>query len=174
MFHGHGGEIEGFASRYLYSREADLGIAVAINRNGDANAVADELLRLLLGPQDTAPKNPLTYPIPDSLKERFTGFYEFKSPKSELIAFSDRMLAGLILDFQSDKLITRTILGKERDTLFYAGNNQFYRQHEGEPSILLIDTGGPKPAMWINDNYTERESRLKRIVIFFGLLVSLV
>ncbi len=37
-----------------------------------------------------APENRVTYPIPDSLKEKFSGFYEFKSPKSDLLGFSER------------------------------------------------------------------------------------
>ena len=171
-FQGHGGEINGFAARYVYSKAADLGIAVAINRNGNANDLVDEILNDLLGNQEIAFEKREIVPIPESLKNEFAGFYEFKSPKSKLLAFSDRMLAGLILDFQEDKLITRTLLGKAKDTLYYAGSHQFYLNNEGVPSAMLIASTVGKPAFWINDNYTEKESRVKRMVIFFGLLLS--
>ncbi|MDW3652136.1 MAG: serine hydrolase domain-containing protein [Bacteroidia bacterium] len=172
LFHGHGGQIEGFTSRYVYSKEADIGVAVAINRNGNANELIDEILRHLLGNQNHAPKGRLTYAIPDSIKNKFSGFYEFNSPKSELIGFTDKMLAGLILDFQKEKLITRTLLGKAKDTLYYAGNNQFYVNNEGVPSAILIETDSEEAVFWINDHYTEKKSRLKRLLIFFGLLFS--
>jgi len=54
LFHGHGGGIDGFSSRYVYSRAADIGVAVAINREGNATAVVDEILNLLLGTQNKA------------------------------------------------------------------------------------------------------------------------
>lgn len=174
LFHGHGGQIDGFTSRYVYSRAADLGIAISINRNGNANDLVDEILDYLLGKEIPAPANRITQPIPESLKEQFAGFYEFKSPKSNLLAFSDRMLAGLQLDFQKDKIITRTILGKAKDTLFYAGNNQFYVNNEGLASTMLIESDGGKSAFWVNENYTEKESRTKRLILFFGLLISLL
>ncbi|GAB5550507.1 MAG: hypothetical protein Sapg2KO_00980 [Saprospiraceae bacterium] len=172
LFHGHNGQIEGFTSRYVYSRAADIGVAVSINRNGDANDLLDEILSQLFGVQNQAPKDRVTYPIPDSIKTKFSGFYEFNSPRSQLLAFSDKMLAGLILDFQNEKLITRTLLGKAKDTLFYAGNNQFYLNNEGAPSVILIAKDAEKPALWVNDHYTEKSSRSKRLIIFFGLLLS--
>lgn len=174
LFHGHGGEIDGFASRYMYSRDADLGIAVSINRNGNANEMVDEILNSLLGKQKNASANRVTYPIPETLKEKFSGFYEFKSPKSELTSFTDRMLAGLQLDFKKDKIIAKTMLGRPKYTLWYAGNNQFYVADEGVPSAMLIASDVAKEVFWINDNYTEKESRTKRAFLFFGLLISVL
>ncbi|MEO0788090.1 MAG: serine hydrolase domain-containing protein [Bacteroidota bacterium] len=172
LFHGHGGQIDGFAARYLYSREADLGVAIAINRNGNENAVIDKILDLIIQELHYDPSQRLVLPIPDSLKVAFGGFYEFTSPKSELIAFTDRMLAGISLDFQADKIVTRTLLGKAKDSLWYAGNNQFYLNNEGEPSAMLLRSDSGNPVLWIKDSYTERKSRTKRIAIFFGLLFS--
>ncbi|MDH7445976.1 serine hydrolase domain-containing protein [Aquimarina sp. 2201CG14-23] len=172
LFHGHGGQIDGFAARYIYSREADLGIAIAINRNGDANAIVDEILDLLLDIQNQAPLERKTFLIPKSLKTKFSGFYEFKSPRNELLAFSDRMFGGFILDFKEEMLVRRRLLGRPKDTLYYAGNNQFYFEKEGVPSAMLIESDYGKPAFWIHDNYTEKESRTKRLLLFFGLLIS--
>lgn len=173
LFYGHGGQIDGYAARYIYSREADLGVAIAINRNGDANAVVDLILEELLGEFSKAPESRKTEQIPNALKEKFSGFFEFKSPKNNLLAFSDRMFAGIKLDFQDDYIVTRSILGKAKDTLYYAGNNQFYYNQEGSPSIILIDAAD-KPVLWINDNFTEMESHTRRLIIFFGLLLSIL
>ncbi|MEM1125612.1 MAG: serine hydrolase domain-containing protein [Bacteroidota bacterium] len=172
LFHGHGGQIDGFAARYVYSREADLGIALAMNRNGDANAVLDEILDHLIPSPMQASGARATFPIPDAIQAAFAGFYEFKSPKSNLLAFSDRMLAGLTLDFAGDAVVTRTLLGKAKDTLHYAGEGQFYLNNEGVPSVALIESVTGPPVLWINDQYTERASRARRLAIFFGLLGS--
>lgn len=172
LFHGHGGQIDGFAARYLYSREADLGIAVAMNRNGNENALLDFVLELIHPNESIAPFKRQIYPIPDSIKTKFSGFYEFNSPKSKLIGFTDKMLAGLTLDFKEDKIITKTILGKPKDTLFYAGNNQFYYNGEGVPSAMLLESESGHSVLWINDNYTEIKSHTRRLIIFFGLLLS--
>ncbi len=172
LFHGHGGQIDGFAARYVYSRDADLGVAIAINRNGDANAIVDEILNFLLGVQKLAPSERETFLIPKSLKTKFSGFYEFKSPRNELLAFSDRMFGGFILDFKKEMIVRRRLLGRPKDTLYYAGNNQFYFDKEGVPSAMLIESDYGKPAFWIHDNYTEKESRTKRLILFFGLLIS--
>ncbi len=173
-FHGHGGEIEGYASRYLYSPEANIGVALAINRNADANALVDEILENFFDDQGKVAVERTILPIPDELRNRYAGFYEFKSPKSNLLAFTDRMLAGLILDFEEDKVLAKTILGKPRYTLYYTGDRKFFINDESAPTTILLDSPSGKPAFWINDNYTERESRNKRLVLFFGLLISVL
>ncbi|WP_282043468.1 serine hydrolase domain-containing protein [Winogradskyella flava] len=173
LFHGHNGQIDGFTSRYLYSRDADLGIAISMNRNGNDRELVDKILNHLLA-SEKKPKSykRVTRVIPESLKEKFAGFYEFKSSKSKLLSFTDRMLAGLTLDFRKDKIITRTLLGKPKDTLHYTGNNKFYMNNETVPSAMLIESNLNKNVLWINDNYTEKESRTKRLCIFFALLIS--
>ena len=172
LFHGHGGQIDGFTSRYVYSRKADLGVSVAINRNGNANEIVDMILKHILGTQEGTSSERVTYPIPEALKEKFTGFYKFNSPKSKLLAFSDIMFAGLSLKFEEDKITTKKLLGRPAHTLFYAGNNQFYVNDEGLPSAMLLELETDKQVLWINDSYTEKESRIKRLIIFFGLFVS--
>ncbi len=172
LFHGHGGGIDGFSSRYVYSRVADIGVAVAINREGNATAIVNEILNLLLGIQNEALSDRVTQKIPNEISTRYSGFYEFKSPRNELFSFTDKMLAGLILDFDENKLVTKSILGKVRDTLYYAGDNKFYKNYEGVPSCMLFETEEGNAGFWINENYTEKESRAKRLIIFFGVLVS--
>ncbi|MEM9546913.1 MAG: serine hydrolase domain-containing protein [Bacteroidota bacterium] len=172
LFHGHGGQIDGFASRYIYSREADLGISISMNRNGDANALVDEILDFMLGNESQANYERKIVPIPDSLKNKFCGFYELDSPKNELFAFSDQLFGGFSLDFQMDKIVRRRLLGRPKDTLYYAGNNQFYFEDETIPAAILIETEKGESAFWINENYAAKKSRWKRLLIFFGLVIS--
>lgn len=173
MFNGHDGGIDGFSSRYLYSREANIGVSVAINRQGNATEIAHLILDFLMEEnQNTA--NRKVYPIPVELKESHEGFYGFKSPKQQLTRFSERMLAGLILDFEDDKILVKSILGKHRDTLYYAGSNQFYKNNESVPATMLLTSEEGKPVFWINESYTEMESKTFRLISSISIVISMI
>ncbi len=174
LFHGHGGEIDGFASRYVYSREADLGIAISINRNGDANEIIDIILDYYINPTKSIRKNRTIELIPDSIIEKYEGFYEFNSPRNQLLSFSEKMFSGYILDINKDMAVRKRIFGRPKDTLYYAGNNQFYYKDEPVVSAIALNSDNDKIAFWINDSYTEKRSRLKRLAILFGVLFSVL
>lgn len=169
LFYGHDGGIDGFMSRYAYSREANLGVAVSINRMGNATEIVDIIIDHLLGVQDKIERP--TQIIPEEMKSKYTGFYGFKNFKRELFSFSDKMLAGLILDFQGDTLFAKSILGKHKYTLQYAGESKFYLGKEEKPSVILLENEEGVPVLWINDSYTEMESRPKRLI--FSLIIFL-
>ena len=171
LFLGHDGGIDGFSSRYLYSREADLAVSVSINRQGNATALAHEILNLMLG-EGPKPKRK-TIDIPEKMAEMLEGFYEYQSPRNQLFSFTDKMFAGISLDVQDDYVVTRTILGKARDTLRHAGDGLFYKNHEGVPSALIFDDEG-HPAWWMNESYWLPSSRTFRLVKFFGVLLSIL
>lgn len=173
LFNGHDGGIDGFSSRYLYSREANIGVSVAINRQGNATEIVHLILDFLMEEnQNTA--NRKVYPIPAELKESHEGFYRFSSPKQKLFGFAERMIAGLSLNFESDKILVNGILGKARDTLYYAGSHQFYKNNETVPSTMLLTSEEGKPVFWINENYTEMESRPYRIISSFSIFISMI
>jgi len=172
LFHGHDGGIDGFSARYAYSRAADLGVAVAINRNGNATAMARMIIDHLVGEAAPTSADTISYPIPDSIRSAYAGFYEHKGPRNGLLGFSDLMLAGLMLDFDADKLVIRTPLGRAKDTLYHAGDNQFYRTGEEAPTAALITSDAGAPIFWVNDSYLEQGSRLVRLTLLFALLIS--
>lgn len=172
-FYGHSGGIDGFSSRYVYSREANLGVAVAMNREGNANEIVNLILDHYL-PKDQVKPERIVLSIPDSLKKRYEGYYRFESPKNELLSFSDRMLAGVDLQFAKDSIVVNGILGKYKATLFYAGNHLFYRDKEGIESVAFLSDEEGNPVLWFNENYTVKESRMKRIFLNFVVWISMV
>ncbi|MEM8898594.1 MAG: serine hydrolase domain-containing protein [Bacteroidota bacterium] len=172
LFLGHDGGIDGFSSRYLYSREANLGVAVSINREGNATAMAQEILDFVLGEEPTPERDIVE--IPESMAESLQGFYEYHSPRNQLLSFTDKMFAGISLDVQKDYVLTRSILGKARDTLRHAGDGLFYKNNEGVPSALMFDTEEGHPAWWMNESYWLQSSRTLRLVTFFGVLFSIL
>lgn len=172
LFYGHDGGIDGFMSRYVYSREANLGVAVSINRMGNATEIADLIIAHLLEPQSKVERK--ISPIPEELKSKYEGFYGFKNFKRKLFSFSDKMLAGLILDFEGDTLHAKSILGKHKYTLHHAGNNMFYLGEEEKPSVMLLENEEGTPVLWINDSYTEMESRSMRLISSITVIISLL
>lgn len=172
LFYGHDGGIDGFMSRYAYSREANLGVAVSINRMGNATEIVDIIIAHLLGTPMKVDRE--TTAIPEELKLKYAGFYGFKNFKRKLFSFSDQMLAGLILEFQGDTLLAKSILGKHKYTLHYAGNNMFYLGDEEKPSVILLENEEGTPVLWINDSYTEMESRSMRLISSLAIFISIL
>ncbi|MEM6765188.1 MAG: serine hydrolase domain-containing protein [Bacteroidota bacterium] len=172
LFLGHDGGIDGFSARYLYSREADLGVAVAINREGNATAMAHEILDFLVGEEPLQART--TQKIPEEMAEKMEGFYEYHSPRNQLFSFTDKMFAGISLDVQEEYVLTRSILGKARDTLYHAGDGLFYKNQEGVPSALSFVSEKGETAWWMNESYWLQSSRVLRLVKFFGLILSLL
>ncbi len=173
LFYGHDGGIDGFMSRYVYSREADIGVAVSINRLGNATEIVDLILDQLIGEQKEIVRQ--EHSIPSDMKMKYSGFYGFKNSKRELFSFSDKMLAGLLLEFRGDSVLVKSILGKQKYTLRYAGDNLFYKGKEETPSVALLSSENDNQALWINESYTERESWSWRLfsslTIFLALLM---
>lgn len=173
VFHGHDGGIDGFSSRYLYSREADIGVSVVINREGNATEVAGKILDFFLGEPSEEVKR-TTFPVPQSLKESHEGFYGFASPRQELFKFSERMLGGISLDFEDDFIIVKSILGKHRDTLYYAGSNMFYKNDEAVPATMMLTSKTGKSVFWLNESYTEMESHSLRLLSSISITISMI
>ncbi|MBX2845930.1 MAG: beta-lactamase family protein [Saprospiraceae bacterium] len=156
LFHGHNGAIDGFSSACFYSREADIGVSVAINRMGNANEIAQKVLDYYLGKVEEVPQESVE--IPETIREKYDGYYTFRSPRNELVAFSDIMFGGIRLDFKADHVLVKNLFGKQKDSLTYAGNNQFYMGKSGYlNAILLVDTPDAT-ALTYYDSYAEKES----------------
>jgi len=172
-FYGHSGGIDGFASRFMYSRDANFGIVISINREGNANAIIDEVLDYFFSEESIVLQRKIET-IPKDIQLKYQGYYCFKSPKRDLFGFSDRMLAGIQLNFLKDSVIVSGLLGKYKATLHYAGDNLFYRDKEGIPSVVLLGSENGKPAVWFNENYTEMESRATRIFLNFAIWLSML
>ncbi|MEM7513455.1 MAG: serine hydrolase domain-containing protein [Bacteroidota bacterium] len=172
LFIGHDGGIDGFSSRYFYSREADLAVAVSINRQGNATAMGHEILNFLLEEGPNPERK--TLEIPKSMADKLEGFYEYHSPRNQLFSFTDKMFAGISLDVQDEYVVTKSILGKARDTLRHAGDGLFYKNQEGVPSAIMFDTEEGDTAWWMNESYWLPSSRTFRLVKFFGVLLSIL
>ncbi len=172
VFHGHNGGIEGFSSRYIYSKEADLGIAVAVNRLKDPTPIVELILDILIKESMNKPRK--TAGIPKELIKEFSGFYVFRNPRQQLKAFLSGFAQNFKLEFKEDKGYIKDIFGGIRDSITYAGNNLFYRNIQDVPTVVLMKTAEGKTAIGIKRNYAEKESFALRMTYNILVLLSII
>jgi len=177
VFNGHNGFIEGFSSRYIYSREADLGIAITVNQLEDPMPIIKLILDILIKPT-TTPIKRKTAATPNDLIKEFSGFYVFRNPRQQLRVFLNGFAQNFKLEFNEEKGYFKDMFGVIIDSLTYAGDNLFYRNIQDIPTVVLMKTDEGKAAVGIKKNYAEKESFSLRmtynILVFLSVLMLFI
>jgi len=180
LFHGHDGQIDGFSSIYLYSREADFGLTVSINSAGNVWRIVDEILLHFLG--DNTFNDLGSKSISEETKRKFEGFYEFKNPRHQTMFFIQKLMSGHSIKFEEDKLLVQNFTGLVMDTLYHRGDQKFYRKDEGVPFAMLLEDENKTTILWLGNDYAEKENKAIRLIknysilgaVFFSLLCFLI
>jgi len=174
-FYGHDGGIDGFSSYYLFSKEANLGLAISINSEADPWPMAMAILEFFLGPNTYEDSS--TQIIPKEVKQAYEGFYNFKNPRNQSFHFIQKMFDGNSISFDKNIMIVKNFRGHTLDTLYHKGNNEFQRKDEGMPFVKLL-MNKEKPVLWLGNHYAEKGSKGMRqffnfvlfTIVFFSLL----
>lgn len=174
IFHGHDGGIDGYSSRYIYSRDANLGIVVAVNITEDPTPIVELILNHLLGKPTGHLAERATFPIPQQLKDEYEGFYVFRNPRQQFKAFINNLANNFLLEFEGNQVFIKTVFGQSIDTMTYAGNNQFYRNIEDVPSVVMFENDEGNNAIGIKRNYAEKESFFVRMFLNVIFVLSII
>ena len=158
-FHGHNGGIDGFGSEYMYSREADIAWAISINTLKSPNKIYHLINDYFVPPDTTSKSKRLTQDIPQEVAQQYEGFYLNDSPRQQSQAFIEQLTKGVYLKFEKDYALTSDFYDKPKDTLWYAGNRQFYRGDRPFPTIILLEDEHHKPVLWHGNTYAKKTSR---------------
>jgi len=176
-FHGHNGGIDGFVSDYLYSREANIGVAISINRGANISELVSEIINYYVKEDKNRSSKTVLTSIPKSTINTYEGFYFFKNPRIQMRTFLADLFDGNGLYFEEDKVIVKNLFNNIQDTIYHAGNNRFYRGKEGRPSALLFQNSEDKAALWLGSDYAEKGSKtygiVKVILFFFSTLAAI-
>ncbi len=176
-FQGHNGGIDGFSSDYTYSRSADLGVAVAINKSDRVGHLLYMVVQHFLKDQMPEANDRITAPIPEDLAKEFEGFYTYQHPRNQITDFMDQYISGVSLDFEENLVQITEIFGTVVDTLYYAGNKQFYSRNEGLPFAILMNDKKGRQIFWPGSGYGVKSSKLltwiKLIALVFSALVAI-
>lgn len=152
-FHGHTGGVDGFASDYVYSREANIGVVLATNSRVLPRRILKEILSYFI--TEKGPTNKLkAFPISQEFADKYTGFYLNKSPRNQYQAFANQMWSGHNVHFNKDTMFSVDLLQEWRDTLYHAGNEQFFFKDSGIPHVMFIGDD----VLWQFSDYAERSS----------------
>lgn len=178
LFHGHNGGIGGFSSLYVYSREANIGVAVSLNKRGNPGVLVNKILEKLLVDVPRKDAHLPIVPLPVEIARRYSGFYAFQNPRSQLTAFARDMVNGISLEAEGDQVIVRDFFGAIEDTLHHSGNQQFFTRNEGIPFAMFLESDEGEPALWIAGDYAEKSSKavrwFKNILIGVSILMVIL
>ncbi len=141
LFHGHGGDADGYLAHYAYNRDSARGYFVVINAfNGEALAEMRDLIEDYIV-RDLRPRAPAPGELDEAVLARLTGLYgpvtrRFPWTPPETLAH-DRL--EVILD--RGTLFTRNASGAKRPLLPV---NAWHFRRPGEPvaTIAFIENGG--------------------------------
>lgn len=174
VFKGHDGGIDGFSSVYLYSREADLGLAISANQRGDVYALARAILKHFLGkPDPSKPGNVTeTTQIQQAVINEYSGYYHFKNPRNQWLSFLTSATDGNHLSFVDNHLIIKSFFGMPLDTLLHK-NGQYYLHGRSVPFAALLKNESGNLVAWINQDYAQKESHyLRKIWVAVMILTA--
>ena len=175
LFNGHNGGIDGFSSVSLYNREADLGIAISINKQANTRNLRQTILNYFIPENLENESNRTIEPISEEMIKNFDGFYEYKCPRNQLQAFIGNMIDCDNFIFTNDKVIVSNLFRETMDTLYHAGNNLFYSTHETVPFAVFFKNEQGITAIDLGGSYGEKSSLLwrwiKNICIWLSALL---
>lgn len=171
-FHGHNGGIDGFGSDYKYSKEADLAVAISINTLISPKPLLDEIFDYFLEEEKPSTARQLQ-PIPQVLRDKYQGFYTNKSPRHQRHIFIDQVSEGMNLEFRDKFVLASTMFGEPIDTLWYAGQHQFYWGQKQLPSNMFLEDEHKRPILISSFSYHQKTSKTYQWTRFIVLMLSL-
>lgn len=134
IFHGHNGGFPGFLSKFAYNRELGIGYAVCNNNETDNSEIVKILTDFLT---QNHPNPKLVYQsIGTKTMKPFFGYYQFMSPRYELLGFIESLFTVYSFEPANDKLLEESLFG-ERDTLVQVSDNKFRKSNFTMPTFLF-------------------------------------
>ncbi len=167
-FRGHSGGINGFVSDYAYNRR--YGFAISINSESSFNKIEDLIIQYLS--QGLSLVKPKKEPIPDTIVQTFSGYFEMKSPRNQLFYFMEQFTGNEKMSFRGDTLLRRGFLSEPTKYL-HMGENQFRTLESSAPQIVLTHDEAGTPVI-VGNTYYEKSSAFAvrgRQIMFFGSLI---
>jgi CubicO group peptidase (beta-lactamase class C family) len=154
---GHDGGLPGFLSCYRYIPDLGVGYVVLLNSThpgaGPAYIRIRQLLFRALVDPSTLPPPPEAEPEADV--SRYAGYYEFASPRHEIAAFADRLVLGMVVESEGDRLFARW--AGQRFPLVPTGPGRFRLPGQGATTIVFTDVDS-KPSLRFHTLHFERGS----------------
>jgi len=143
VFHGHNGAVMGGITEMGYLPEQGWGYVVMINSGSfiAASRITDQI-REYLRPKLTAPSLPPVVPVPDELKQHYTGHYQSISPDAQWSQGINRWLNARTLTLTSNGFLF-SFHGFHKHRMLPVTERLYRGEDESLAAIALLpDTDG--------------------------------
>lgn len=155
-FRGHNGLVGTCFSTCIYNRKLGVGFVVASNSNYN-NEKIEELIHGFL--EQNLPKNPLNVQVLDTKAiEPYLGFYQFNSPRNEIVRLMDKFSIGSTIKLENEDLYMEKLMGG-REKLTQVAPLIFVREGMNIPTIAFTKNDEGKNVMMIAGTYYEQSSK---------------
>jgi len=172
LMHGHDGGIDGFASSYKYSAEANVGVIALVNSASGAAVEEVQRLLVLYALGDSTRRAPPAATVPAATLATYAGYYADVAPRNQLFAPLNALFGGVYVVHRGDSLFARG-LGDTLIHLVAVDDSTFRRSHEVGPSAgFYHDANGD--LVMTGTLYMQRTSPWPRRLTFAGLVVAVV
>ncbi len=169
FFRGHNGGIDGFSSTYCYNRGRS-GIGFAISNNGEGSMRKIEELIIRYATEGISLVKPAKKPITEGLIDTFSGYYAMKSPRNELLYFTEKISQGVKLYFSGDTLFVKGFSGSP-EAYLHTGDHLFRKLKGNAPQLLLTYDEGRQP-VFVANAYFEKSTALNVIGIRYWFFIA--
>lgn len=155
-FRGHNGLVGTCFSTCIYNRKLGVGFVVASNSNYN-NEKIEELIHGFL--EQNLPKNPSNVQLLDTKAiEPYLGFYQFDSPRNEIVRLMDKFSIGSTIKLENDDLYLEKLMGG-REKLTQVAPLVFVREGMNIPTIAFTKNVEGKNVMMMAGTYYEQSSK---------------
>jgi len=170
--YGHGGDIDGFRSKFIYNKKLGFGFAFSANTNTNVNNIVYLLIEFLT--QNFTPPTPKITDLDIEFVKPYLGYYQLKSPRYQMNYLIKDYFEGFELKLINDKLYTVDMWGKKRKLTPTAPN--LFRPSWGKLATTILTENESGKKVFINNNYYEKSSLIgiwiKRIAYGGALTIS--
>lgn len=174
IFYGHNGGFPGFLSKFAYNRELGIGYAISNNNETDNTKIVKILTDFLTQNQSFQKQNSQKINI-ESMKPYF-GYYQFKSPRYELLGFIESLFSVYTIKPLNSELLEVNLFG-ERDTLIYVGDNKFRKKNFSTATSLFITNEHGEKILIRDSEYYQKVNFLwlrSQQIIFVLSLIAII
>ena len=173
-FYGHGGDINGFSSLYIYNRELDLGIAISRNTQGSTKKIRKLLVNTFTKDVEKANNEGN---IDGATLLDWEGDYKLLTTRSQFMNILEYPIRTVNIDINDDQLYLQRFLNDKKDVYVHQNGNSFTKKKHFIPSLHLIEKDGEKYVNYKNGIYEPVNSYsflTFRILLGLSLVLSVI
>lgn len=143
VWHGHGGDADGYRSRVAILPNHKRGYAVVINTdNPKALQRIEQRLEEHISKQVPTPEAPKSFPLKGSALKRFTGHYYPASARFGLTRWTEGQATGAAIALHEDGKTLIFTKSKRRTQLIPVTRNTFRRPGDPVATLVFVKQGG--------------------------------